>query len=145
MFVSVVIVLLVSVKMAPAWRSVTLSPFSTFTQSTKSHKTQSHTVTYTKHMANCNTRCTTTQCTGSYKVHHHTRHTVIHVHALITKSTINTRETIDTTCKVTHCPITRAHHHTCTVTQVTHARSHNHTCTRSHKTTPPIPLQSSVM
>ena len=77
-FVSVVIVLLVSVKMAPAWRSVTLSPFSTFTQSTKSHKaqvTQSHTQGHTKHMANCHSRCTTT-VSHRHKVHHHTRHTV---------------------------------------------------------------------
>ena len=142
MFVSVVIVLLVSVKMAPAWRSVTLSPFSTFTQSTKSHKAQSHTVTYTKHMVNCHTRCTTTQCTGSYKVHHHTRHTVIHVHALITKSTINTyRHNMQSHTLPYHTSTSSHMHshtsHTCT--------SHNHTCTRSHKTTPPIALQSSVM
>ena len=125
MFVLVVVVLLVSVKMAPAWRSVTLSPFSTFTQGTVSHKAQGH----TKDTVTCT--CRVTQGTQSHR--HHTKHTVtqapykVHKHTVtpykvhLTQSTQSHRH--HTKYTIIEGTVTHAHHHT----------RHSHTCTPSHK------------
>ena len=89
MFVLVVVVLLVSVKMAPAWRSVTLSPFSTFTQGTVSHKAQGH----TKHTVTCTCSHTKHSHIGNIQSAPHTKHTVTQAH-------------------ITQGTVTQAHHHT---------------------------------
>ena len=97
MFVLVVFVLLVSVKMAPAWRSVTLSPFSTFTQGTVSHKPQGH------------TKDTVTSTCRVTHAHHHTPHTKHTVGTI--QSTPHTKHT-DTQAHITQGTVTHAHHHT---------------------------------
>ena len=142
MFVLVVVVLLVSVKMAPAWRSVTLSPFSTFTQGTVSHKAQGH----TKDTSTPHTKHTVTQ--APYKVHltqstqsHHTKYTSHKDAVKQAPYKVHLTQSTQSPYKVHHH---RRHSHTCppshkaqlhmhTITQGTVTHAHHHT---RHKVTP---------
>ena len=135
MFVLVVVVLLVSVKMAPAWRSVTLSPFSTFTQGTVSHKAQGHTkntvtctCSHTKHTV---TQTHITQGTVTH-AHHHTRHKVTPSHKAQDHTRHTSRLTIRdnlTMCKVMSC--TGSHMHASHMHRITHYTSKMYWITRA--------------
>ena len=137
----VVVVLLVSVKMAPAWRSVTLSPFSTFTQGTVSHKAQGHTkntvtctCSHTKHtVTQAPYKVHLTQSTQSYRPTSHKAQSHMHTITHLTQSTQSHRHHT----KYTSHKAQSHRHHTKYTSHKAHSHTGPHHTRHSHTCTPP--------